>query len=68
MVKYKLLVHSVQQLVQVVTDGQRVKNGKQMSHVDVLEGDNTGYSILVNRYKIRSCFVTYQMFVLYVYK
>lgn len=50
MAKYKLLVHSAVQIVQVVSDGTRVRRGTDMGKVDVLgDGGKTGYSILVDR-------------------
>ena len=51
MASYKLLVHSASQVVQVVGDGSRVREGTSMKYVDVLEGScSNGYSILVDRY------------------
>ena len=47
---YKLLVHSAKQLVQVVDDGTRVKAGRSMNDVAILEGNAAGYSVLVDRY------------------
>ena len=50
MTSYKLLVHSARQVVQVIGDGRKVREGAGMKDVDVLEGDGSnGYSILVDR-------------------
>ena len=49
---YKLLVHSAKQLVQVVDDGTKVKSGSSMKDVAILEGNVTGYSVLVDRYEV----------------
>ena len=48
MTKFKLWLHSAHQIVQVASNGCRVKKGADMKHVDVLQG-NPGYSLLVDR-------------------
>lgn len=51
MPNYKLLVHSIGQLVQVEACGRKVKRGEEMNQLDIMgDGGKTGYSILVDRY------------------
>nr|KAG5697100.1 hypothetical protein BaRGS_002016 [Batillaria attramentaria] len=44
---YKLLVKGADQVVQVTNTGQRAKYGQDMQKIDILEGQEGGYSILL---------------------
>ena len=49
--KYKLLIHSAKQIVQVVCDQQRAVSGKLSSNIAVLENGSEcgGYSLVIDR-------------------
>ncbi|XP_015915359.1 probable imidazolonepropionase [Parasteatoda tepidariorum] len=46
--KYKLLIHSAKQVVQVVKNGEQLVIGKNLDKVAVLDGGDTGISIVVS--------------------
>ncbi|ESO89893.1 hypothetical protein LOTGIDRAFT_206771 [Lottia gigantea] len=48
MSKYKLLIQSASQIVQVVDNGARMLYGLDMKHIAVLESTDQGYSIIID--------------------
>lgn len=50
MTKYRLLIHSARQVVQIVQNGERILTGKRMKSVEVLQqvDGGEGFSVLVD--------------------